>query len=1817
MSIPLGGFHFNIGFQTPGARAAMAELRRDAAQTAAAVKAAFAGVSTGVNTSQTVAAINQVTQAAKAAQAAGRVNMVFRSEGARVAQRAAEDLDQVMTSLAGKRVSLQVNLAGNATDQTLSSIERRLDNLTRGQRFTINLRMAAEQGEQVMNRFAARIKAAEQRGANIVIKVDDKDAVRAAANAGNAAVKAARDAANEQKRITQELLRYEERAHKESERAKADAARDARRTTQELLRVNNREQRRQEQLETRINLQFDAAKAAKNDMVELIKLANQLGQVSIQIKVNSDAASQTRQLAELRKVLKEVKDGGHVALEIDGDPKQAMAKLRAMRADFAAAAARGVTVTINANTAPATRAMEALKGLAGGILRGLIAGSGVGGGLLIGAGLATGATLALGAAIAVQKLTEATIEGVKAGLEYNMMLELATEAFKQFTGGSQTAAVALQGLRRYADITPFNTKEVIASGQAFALVSAGNIKFLQRQVELAGQLAATNPAQGLEGATRAIRELQAGQVESIAERFNVPRSTIQALKDAGLAGEALTRAVVKAAGGSAELVKAYGETFSGRLSTATSNLEEFQRVLAEPVAAVLSAGLKEINADFEKNKAAYQDGARSLGEFIAIGVRGFVGFVAGLQEIVKSAGAARRELKFLADSVRDPFNARREEVQKPPEVKLTPEQEANQRASDLQIEAITRAQTELAKQQRALKDIEQSQSRINLLIAVTRQQYEKLAAPLQAQKRILEDQAAAVEANLINIAEMERKGQGPIQARAENAAQKFELDREKELLDLRQRRAEIYQELAEREAQAADRITEAAIRAAKAQLDALRDVIAAQQAARREAIDGMRERASAEKEVRDAALESAREQVRAQQEVRQAAMEALRERIRLLQEARQLELEGAREAIRVRREQYDDAIRGARELADAAERTWQREEAAADRAHKRVQEAFRRQIEQLQQRDTALRRQEQGDTPAERELKALDEQTRALAAARSLAEANNAIREARTGRERREAIARRNELLEQQAIERRRAELQAQAERERAAREEAQQARQDQIAQLQAKAQEEDRKYQQEKEARELAHQQAREQYEEQVRAEDRAERARQREEDAQIRALEKADRDQKKIEDEQIRQQEKADREAQKAEEAAIRAIEQANRAADRASQEQIAAAERADRAATRAEQEQVRSAEAALAQQERALKEAQEQRQAAAEVRRNAALNVAAGLELQIIANREQAILLQDAALLKQATYYRTLFTDTQQAINNAVAYINVQLGVIQRAGETAAAPYIQMQTALDIQKQTQDAIVKRADDRVKYEEKTLGFLGDQAKQLAAQAESARQLAENTQKVQEALRQGQTDPRTGLAQVPNTGAPPPVSNYEAFFSQNNPFTKWMLDFGVEAAKFLARSNQLGADIIAGVTKMISDDTTFLGAISSWAASGVQALRDIWEWASPSGVTMRLAADIIQGFLDGWNERAGELEVAVQAPFESLLAPDAGYFAQMPGIFGTYAIDAGQAWIDEFGNMGIVEATEQPFIDVTDVYFPAMVPKFGAAGTDAGAAYKAAWDLVPLVATMKAPFDQFLLTEMPLYHTQFTAEGQTAARLWGEAFSISDWWAVSAQNGMNVVKGSLNSIAPSFTEFGRSAGQHWGNGFIQAMNEAIAQARQVQQTQPAQPSNPSVGSPQTGGGGGGTAGRCPPGYTYNAGYNVCWKNNPDGTQTVIPANGVGNPGQSTIGAMSMSARSAAPPPVGSMLPESLRSSSQVVAARSTDVGTAQRLGDFNVGGLTVQVNVDASRVGETGDPQKFANAIVELAVDRVVQELDFTQQRASTKVATILPGAD
>lgn len=263
------------------------------------------------------------------------------------------------------------------------------------------------------------------------------------------------------------------------------------------------------------------------------------------------------------------------------------ASLRRMAQEQTAATRRNQALA-NYYNRPA--ASSAASGGAGGGAAGLLGlGSGAGAGIALGVGVA--------AIAGTKKLAESFADLAGQALNYGAALEQTESRIVGYTGSTKALAEAQvianraveQGRGTYSE-----TLSALADLEPLARTYNTNLEDLLKTTQL---LAATDPAQGFEGAAVAIREALSGDFTSLVRRFEIPRSEIQKLKDQGVPNLAIVQQALAKLGINDNLLASQANNVSQRirilkdelLRTIAGALGPLQRLGSDAIAGITRA----------------------------------------------------------------------------------------------------------------------------------------------------------------------------------------------------------------------------------------------------------------------------------------------------------------------------------------------------------------------------------------------------------------------------------------------------------------------------------------------------------------------------------------------------------------------------------------------------------------------------------------------------------------------------------------------------------------------------------------------------------------------------------------------------------------------------------------------------------------------------------------------------------------------------------------------------------------------------------------------------------------------------------------------------------------------------------------------------------------------------------------------------------------------------------------------------------------------------------------------------------------------------
>jgi hypothetical protein len=178
----------------------------------------------------------------------------------------------------------------------------------------------------------------------------------------------------------------------------------------------------------------------------------------------------------------------------------------------------------------------------------------------------------------------------------------------------------------------FNSQDMFANSKSFISLTKSNAQ-LEKMWDLAERLTATDPAQGVEGAVLALKELFSGDATSLVERFELSRKTLNDIKNLSLDKQltALDKYFTKM-GITKNLINQMGGTTIGLWQQIQESVALTLRNMGAPALQVIKNFLGELNnglqggnlsqfqktgADILKNIASgFVDAAKGIGNWI-------------------------------------------------------------------------------------------------------------------------------------------------------------------------------------------------------------------------------------------------------------------------------------------------------------------------------------------------------------------------------------------------------------------------------------------------------------------------------------------------------------------------------------------------------------------------------------------------------------------------------------------------------------------------------------------------------------------------------------------------------------------------------------------------------------------------------------------------------------------------------------------------------------------------------------------------------------------------------------------------------------------------------------------------------------------------------------------------------------------------------------------------------------------------------------------------------------------------------------------------
>ncbi|HLO11476.1 MAG TPA: hypothetical protein VK190_04405 [Pseudoneobacillus sp.] len=225
--------------------------------------------------------------------------------------------------------------------------------------------------------------------------------------------------------------------------------------------------------------------------------------------------------------------------------------------------------------------------------------------------------MAFGAYYAGQEAFGAA-KGAVQGTVGNAMQQDYSEKSVGILAGAENGAKYWKQIQDYAASTAYASSDW-ATNMRSAIKNSKNTDDLKKYQQAMEQLATLDPVQGLEGAALAIREMNSGDITSLVERFELPRTAMKKLKDIQdpiKQVEALMKAVGDSTGYTVENINKMKELPLMQWQKFTNTVKNAFGQIGKGALTVIGPALEKINKAFTSGKfQPYIDSmAKGLGE---------------------------------------------------------------------------------------------------------------------------------------------------------------------------------------------------------------------------------------------------------------------------------------------------------------------------------------------------------------------------------------------------------------------------------------------------------------------------------------------------------------------------------------------------------------------------------------------------------------------------------------------------------------------------------------------------------------------------------------------------------------------------------------------------------------------------------------------------------------------------------------------------------------------------------------------------------------------------------------------------------------------------------------------------------------------------------------------------------------------------------------------------------------------------------------------------------------------------------------------------
>jgi hypothetical protein len=224
-----------------------------------------------------------------------------------------------------------------------------------------------------------------------------------------------------------------------------------------------------------------------------------------------------------------------------------------------------------------------------------------------------------------------------AGLAFNNQMEQTSAKINAFTKDGAATAEILDMIKTRAAATPFEFSAMADAAAALMPAAKQSGMALEDLIAQAEILAASNPAEGLDGAAFALREALSGDYTSIIERFNLSRTTLNELKAQGVPAMEAIGIAMGEMGYDSSLVTNMAATMDGRMSTLKDTFTGLMSTVSQPLFDAMSGGVAIVNDLLTANAPLLQSVADIAAGALSSAIQGAIALFTQWGPVVMAA----------------------------------------------------------------------------------------------------------------------------------------------------------------------------------------------------------------------------------------------------------------------------------------------------------------------------------------------------------------------------------------------------------------------------------------------------------------------------------------------------------------------------------------------------------------------------------------------------------------------------------------------------------------------------------------------------------------------------------------------------------------------------------------------------------------------------------------------------------------------------------------------------------------------------------------------------------------------------------------------------------------------------------------------------------------------------------------------------------------------------------------------------------------------------------------------------------------------------